>query len=52
MVFFLVTVHRKVAEGAEGYLFLLFAEGPKSKKTQPRRMNADYKDSKYKELIE
>ncbi len=31
-----VIVHRKVAEGAEGYLFLLFAETPKSKKTQPR----------------
>ncbi len=31
----LVIVHRKVAEGAEGYLFLLFAERPKSKKTHP-----------------
>lgn len=33
-----VIVHRKVAEGGEGYLFLLFAERPKSKKTQPRRI--------------
>jgi len=30
-----VIVHRRVAEGAEGYLFLLFTERPKSKKTHP-----------------
>ena len=34
----MVIVHRKDAEVAEGYLFLLFAERPKSKKTQPGRI--------------